>query len=459
MAARHRPRPPPGDAYHELYDAPSARKWPWHVLSNWFENRMSRFTFVHAADLHLDTPFEALSGVPDHVAVALRDASLDAWAALVDLTIERSAVCLLLAGDVYDGEQRGLRAQGRFRSGLEELSSRGVQVFLVHGNHDPLDGWSGISRWPDGVTLFPSNDVASVEVKRDGQRLATVYGISYARRDCGENLALRFRRGAEEGLHIGLLHANVGGNPHHAPCSPCTVEDLRRAGMDYWALGHIHERSYLGTGAPWIVYPGNLQGRSMGTSERGEKGAVVVDVEDDTIRQVSFVPVDRVRSVDVEVEASEVADAMSLEESLLQRAQRLRRAHGDCGLLVELTFGGSALLPATCRGPAFRHALIERLRQRTANDLPFVWWVGVRDRTAMSLTLDDLPGSDELTTAFLRRRQALLEDTASRSVFLERQFAPLERVWIAELEPAEVEGLFREATELAVDLLRRGGPA
>jgi DNA repair exonuclease SbcCD nuclease subunit len=210
---------------------------------------MSRFTFVHAADLHLDTPFDALGPVPEHVALALRDASLDAWSALVDLTIDRNAAGLLLAGDIYDGEQRGLRAQARFRSGLDELSARGVQVFLVHGNHDPLDGWSGIPRWPARVTLFPSEDVTSVDLKRDGQHLATVHGISYARRDCAENLAQRFRRGSAPGLHIGVLHANVGGNIHHAPCSPCSVEDLRRAGMDYWALGHIERARRAEAGA------------------------------------------------------------------------------------------------------------------------------------------------------------------------------------------------------------------
>jgi DNA repair exonuclease SbcCD nuclease subunit len=420
---------------------------------------MSRFTFVHAADLHLDTPFEALGPVPEHIALALRDASLDAWSALVDLTIDRDAVCLLLAGDVYDGEQRGLRAQARFRRGLEELSARGVQVFLVHGNHDPLDGWAGIPRWPAGVTLFPSDDVASVDLQRDGQHLATVYGISYARRDCAENLAQRFRRGAAPGLHIGLLHANVGGNTDHAPCSPCSVEDLRRAGMDYWALGHIHERAYLGTDAPWIVYPGVLQSRGMGASERGQKGAVVVEAEDDAIRRVSFVPLDRVRSVEIHIEASDVRDATTFEEELLRQSLRLRDTHGDCGLLVEVTVGGAGLLPADCRSPEFRRTLVERLRQRSAAVQPFVWWVAVHDETTSSFAGDDSFASDELIAAILRRRLALLEDAAARGVFLQKRFEDLERVWIADLEPSEVEGLFREATELAVDLLRRRGPA
>lgn len=417
---------------------------------------MSRFTFVHAADLHLDTPFEVLGSVPDHLAPALRDASLDAWDALVELTIERDAACLLLAGDIYDGEQRGLRAQARFRRGLEKLSACGVQVFLVHGNHDPLDGWSGISRWPDGVTLFPSDHVASIDVTRAGQRLATVHGVSYERRDCTENLALRVRRGPEPGLHIGLLHANVGGNPHHAPCSPCTVEDLRRAGMDYWALGHIHERAYLGTGAPWIVYPGTVQGRGMGASERGEKGAVVVEVEEDAVRQVGFVPIDRVRSVEIEADACEIG---SLEDRLVEQASQLRAAHAGRTLLVEVSLRDASSASAARRlGPGFCRALLDRLRQRTAADEASLWWVSVHDRRPIPSRIDDLSTSDELTSALLRRRQVLLQDPAARSAFLEKQLVPLERVWIAELEPSEAESLLCEASELAVDLLHREDP-
>lgn len=418
---------------------------------------MSRFTFVHAADLHLDTPFEALGTVPEEVAVALRDASLDAWASLVELTIEREAAALLLAGDIYDGEQRGLRAQGRFRAGLEELSAHGVQVFLVHGNHDPLDGWSAIGSWPAGVTLFPSDEVATVDLTRQGQRLATVHGISYARRDCTENLAHRFHRGDAPGLHIGLLHANVGGNPHHAPWGPCSIDDLRRARMDYWALGHIHERAYLATDTPWIVYPGNLQGRGMAPSERGEKGAVVVDVEDDAIRNVSFVPVDSVRCIAIPVDASEVSDAASFEDDLLRQSIDLRNTHGPCGLLVQATVEGGGLLPSECRTASFRDGLVERLRQRTAHLRPFVWWVAVHDRTTQSARTDISSTPDELTAAVLRRRSALLENDAARAAFLRDRFEPLEQVWIAELEPSEVEGLFQEATELALESLRGGG--
>src|SRR3954467_1145267 len=144
---------------------------------------MPDFCFVHAADLHLDTPFQGVGRTTPAVGAALRDASLEAWDALVELTLRRQAAFLLIAGDVYDGAERGLRAQLRFLRGLERLSAAGVQVLVAHGNHDPLDGWSAIRAWPPGVHVFGSDVVEAVAIERDGAVLATVQGISYARRD------------------------------------------------------------------------------------------------------------------------------------------------------------------------------------------------------------------------------------------------------------------------------------
>src|SRR5690242_8646941 len=148
---------------------------------------MTGFRFIHAADLHLDTPFEGLARTSPEVAAALRDASLAAFDALVELTLREQAAFLVIAGDLYDGAERGVRAQLRFLRGLERLSAAGVHVLMVHGNHDPLGGWSAIRAWPAGVHVFPSDAVEAVTVERDGEPLATVHGISYATRDPGEN--------------------------------------------------------------------------------------------------------------------------------------------------------------------------------------------------------------------------------------------------------------------------------
>jgi len=104
------------------------------------------FRFIHAADLHLDTPYEGIGRASEEVQRELQDASLEAFDGLVDLALEREVAFVVISGDIYDGAERGLRAQMRFLNGLRRLSAANIRTFIIHGNHDPLDGWSMIGR-------------------------------------------------------------------------------------------------------------------------------------------------------------------------------------------------------------------------------------------------------------------------------------------------------------------------
>src|SRR5438093_1078458 len=142
-----------------------------------------RFRFVHAADLHLDTPFASIGRVAPEIADRLRDASLEAFDALVRMTIDRDAAFMVVAGDTYDNADRGVRAQLRFLRGVERLGESGIPVFVAHGNHDPLDGWSAVRRTPGNLVVFGAEAVEAYAVTRAGDALAQVYGISYGRRE------------------------------------------------------------------------------------------------------------------------------------------------------------------------------------------------------------------------------------------------------------------------------------
>ena len=435
---------------------------------------MIRFRFVHAADLHLDTPFTGIGRVTPGIQDALRDASLDAFDALVELAMSREAAFVLLAGDIYDGPERGVRAQIRFRRGLERLSAADIRVVVVHGNHDPIGGWCAVrGEWPSGVTLVGSTSVHAVAVERGGQRLATVHGLSYARRDVCENLALRFRRGPEPGLQIGLLHCNVGGDPNHAAYSPCTVDDLRRAGMDYWALGHVHQRQVIRHGDPWIVYPGNIQGRSEKPTERGPKGAVVVDVEGGAVRAVEFAAVDRVRFLNLEVDVSGVSDIPALAGLLTRRAEELRADHEGRGLLVRVSLtgrlggmgepegspdcAGSSGLCEQLRRFGACDALLDELRHEMENVQPFFWWEGLQDRTRVRLEAEAIRRRGDFSAELLGFCDALAADPARLARLMEDGSGALRRVarpWpIPDTEMEDEASLLGEARELALDLL------
>ena len=364
-----------------------------------------RFRFVHAADLHLDTPFAGVGLTDPSLAARLRDASLDAFDRVVAQALAVEAAFVVFAGDLYDGVERGVRAQLRFRAGLDRLAARGVAAFIAHGNHDPLGGrWSAIARWPEGVTLFPAREPLSVPVIRDGHTLALVHGVSYGARAETDNLALRFprARGEAGALEIGVLHASVDGQPGHAPYAPCSLADLRSRGYGYWALGHVHRQLVLARD-PWVVYPGNTQGRSFAPGELGPKGAVVVHVEDGAVARVEPFATDAARFFELTADVSGADELHALGAQLLRGAEALAVAHGGVELLVRASVTGRGPLHRVLRAPASAAELLAHLRDQAPARLH---WLELAVATAPSLDLERLAQGGDLRAAVLATRAA-----------------------------------------------------
>ncbi len=360
------------------------------------------FRFLHAADLHLDTPFSSLAGVPEPVAHELREASLRAFANLVDTALAEHVDFVVLAGDIYDGAERGVRAQLAFARGLERLADAGIATFIAYGNHDPLhEGWSAIEQFPELVTVFPADDVASFPITVGEKKVGTISGISYATAETTENLAARFPKPKGRGFHLAVLHANVGAQSGHQPYSPCSLDDLRGSGHHYWALGHIHRRQSFGDDVPRVEYPGNLQGRSAKPSEQGAKGAVIVEVDGVHVAEPRFVALDRVRFETVEV-SIEDRTLDGLERALVEAARgRLAESDGR-SLVVRGRIVGRGALHTDLASPGRRADLLLQLRDVVGIATPFIWWDRLDWETAPEVDLAERHRGDDFVADLLR---------------------------------------------------------
>ena len=370
-----------------------------------------RFRFVHTGDLHLDSPFLGLGqAVPERIATALRDATLHSWDRIVRLAIDSKVDGVLVAGDVFEGANRTLRAQVAFRDGLARLAQERISSFVVTGNHDPLSGWEPAVTWPDLAYRFPAGEVSSRPLMRDGTEIARIHGISYAVRDVTRNLAATFHREADEPFAIGLLHANVGGIEGYGNYAPCSLSDLAASGMDYWALGHIHKHGILRAADPTVVYCGNPQGRDPG--EADPRGCYLVEVDDSGNVQAKFRAMDVVRWQRLNLSIEEIATEEALCQAIGDAIETAATAAGR-SIVALVTLTGRGPLHTSLRRPAVLRDVHSLVRERFGIGEPFAWLETIRDATRPSIDLaarresGDLLG--ETLREFERSRIALRE--------------------------------------------------
>lgn len=424
-----------------------------------------RFSFIHAADLHLDTPFESITRVSPQLAEILRDASLMAFDRVVDLALERRVAFVLFAGDIYDGEDRGVRAQLRFLRGLERLSRAGTTVLLCHGNHDPLSGWSAIQNWPENVRIFGSREVESVPVLWQDRRVATVYGLSYDRREMRENLVERFRALSELGaagsgsaeLRIGMLHCTVGEQPDHAPYSPCSLLDLQAVPVDYWALGHIHRHQVISSQDQWVVYPGNTQGRSLKPSETGVKGVVVVECEDSHVVRVEHVPTDVVRFAPLSLNAEELpetSDLGDLSHLLSARAAQLSREEPGRALVLRVHLRGRSHLYHLLNQPGALDQLLCELRDVTEGESSCtLWWEALINEMRPQIDLSTLETRSDFVGVLVQQWKSVRDDPTQLLAMQEQLLSAAPPQFLRRLGAVESQRLVELLDKAAFEVL------
>lgn len=232
------------------------------------------FRFIHAADIHLDSPLRGLSAYEAAPVEQLRGATREALKQLVTSAIDDQVSFVVFAGDLYDGSWRDYRTGIFFAQQMGRLAKANIRAYVLYGNHDAESEMTKSLKMPDNVYAFSSR---SPEIYKIEDLKVALHGRSFPNRAVDENFAASYKAAVKDYYNIGVLHTALEGYAEHTTYAPCTVDELHAKGYDYWALGHVHEFQQW-DGASTIVFPGNLQGRNI--RETGRKGAVSVTVND-----------------------------------------------------------------------------------------------------------------------------------------------------------------------------------
>ncbi len=270
---------------------------------------MSSFKFIHTADLHLDSPFRGLTHIPEHIYKSIQISTFSAFDKIIDYCIEYNVDFLLISGDIFDTDERSIKAEIYFSKGLERLNQQGINVYIIHGNHDPVNKIKSKFNWPENVYSFSAKKVENFSFYKENEEVARIYGRSYPTKAFLENIVPDYLvKKADNVFNIGLLHTNVDGNKEHGSYAPTTLSELKNTDIDYWALGHIHKAGILLDKAPMIVYSGTPQGGNI--KETGDKSCLLVEVEKSNIKKTKWLNTSRIiwEQLDIDISGVETTD-------------------------------------------------------------------------------------------------------------------------------------------------------
>lgn len=228
--------------------------------------------FLHAADLHLDTPFVGINDFSKELQKKLQDSTYQAARNLFDTALTEEVDFVILAGDIFDDTDSSLKAQMFLRDEFEKLNQADIAVYLIYGNHDYYRNNFAVVNFPENVHIFEQDVSTKTLTTSDGVKVG-ITGFSYYQQHINQAVVKSYPSRGDFDYQIGILHAGVGDDNY----APFQINDLIQKGYDYWALGHIHKREVL-CDSPAIVYPGDIQGRNQ--NETTPKGFYIVTVED-----------------------------------------------------------------------------------------------------------------------------------------------------------------------------------
>lgn len=371
--------------------------------------------FIHAADLHIDSPLRGLEAYAGAPVERVRHATRDALRRLVQLCLDEHAAFLIVAGDLFDHDWKDFNTALFVVHQFQILDKAGIPIFVIRGNHDSKAETSLKAPWPTSgrFKLFDHKQAETVTLTDLG---VAIHGMSFAERHVKDNLVPRYPAPVKGLFNIGVLHTNATGNEEHATYAPCTVKELVDKGYQYWALGHVHQYQVLNEDPCHVVYAGNTQGRHI--RETGAKGVAVVTVENGVLEKIDFVHTDVMRWKTLELELSATHNLDDLSE-LVDLRLRDEMIAADGRLLgVRLRVTGGCAAHRQLANDTDRRTAEAALRARVGEISEDVWLEKIKWYTRAPIDRDALAQGQDFVGELLRSFDQISNDEAQLKSFV-----------------------------------------
>jgi len=383
---------------------------------------MGKFRFVHAADIHLGSMLHINGADSPILKKYSSEGTYMAFERLCTYAVDYNAGFILISGDLYDRESRSVRANRFFFNACQNLDEKGIKVFIIAGNHDPIREHQEMFQLPDNVYIFGSERPEVIYFKDGQETLAAIVGQSYRSKWEASPLHRKYPLPERGVFNIGMLHTQMVSNDKKY--LPCTVSELLdNPFIDYWALGHIHQADVLRAQRPVMAYPGIPQGRDFG--EEGQGGCWLVEVDGRDISQMQYLVTSPLiyKSVSIDIGCDGLIEAEGLnqlEDYIINFAQNMAfeapSPYRPEGYVIRWNIIGAGKLHYYLSGDrqSYEQELTYALRAALSDLAPFIWTDSVDIRTKSPVTEDVLKDHLILMDLLEQSMNSICMDDSSR---------------------------------------------
>lgn len=364
---------------------------------------LRKVSFIHTADIHLGSILNVAGDeLPADLENSIRGATLEGFRRVCQVALDFDVDFMLVAGDLYDREARSVRAQEFFVKQCRMLEEAGIDVFVIAGNHDPLQDKQDLFNLPANVRTFGGQKPEIHEFKKPGgYTSARIVGQSYQGRSETRKLHIQYGKPEPGAWNIALLHTQLEGAPSNY--IPATLAELKeRSDIHYWALGHIHKSEILHNRLPFIAYPGIPQGRHFG--EQGRGGCLLMELAGEDLIPPVFIPTAPIIYKRVEVRIDQGRGSLpatidALAQRLETEGEKMLAGAGKGsypleGFIVEWIIRGRSEIYKQVEGSEkedeAKESILRNLRRKFEGRRPFLWTNAVALQLQSPLDYDAL---------------------------------------------------------------------
>jgi DNA repair exonuclease SbcCD nuclease subunit len=402
------------------------------------------FTFIHCSDLHLGRNFSHRENIEPKVFNYILNSSYESFKNIVKDAIKFNVDFIIISGDIFDSVSHKLKSQLFLKEQFEKLNNHGINVYMIHGNHDPVDEWKRNIEFPNNVFSFPSEKVETIDFKKDDEIMAKISGISFRRSDVQENLSLKFEAKKQDIYNIAVLHSNVGGIKGLDNYAPASINDLIYKNFDYWALGHYHNKSILKE-KPYIIYPGTTQGLSI--NETGEKGYYLVKVYNkNTDLEFKKSSVLEWEKIDINLEKIQ-----SMDELLNKVSHELNKIKNETPKIIRINLIGHTPLHNDLTEDNLNDILF-KFREAEIEEENFVWIERIKNNTFPEIQIEDMKKENDFIFKFIENYEK--EEINLEEILSKDNSYPRLKKYINMLTDEEKEEILNKSMVDGIDYLR-----